>query len=249
MIASPPRAITIPFISVPSTNSSRIASPVGRRRERLVQVRLDVVERLDAEDAALPARVGRLEHRREADLVGRAPALGDRAQRREARLRHADLGEPAAHRHLVRHQVRGLGADPGQPARLGDRRDHRHGAVGRDRQHAVELDSPSTAAITASASEKSTTRRSSASRSPGASGLRSTAARGARAPSPAGSRAAGAGPRRRRGRSSRRCDATRRVRSIAAIASPSSTSPGSPLTPTAPTAPRPRRPRRRRGRT
>ena len=52
-------------------------------------------------------------------------------------------GTPASasappHRDLVRHQVRRLGADPRQPARLGDRRHDRHGAVGRHRQHAVE---------------------------------------------------------------------------------------------------------------
>ena len=46
----------------------------------------------------------------------------------------------APHRDLVRHQVRGLDADPRQPARLGDRGDDRHGAVGADGQHAVELD-------------------------------------------------------------------------------------------------------------
>ena len=75
-----------------------------------------------------------------ADLVGRAPPLGERAQRREARLRHAGLGELPPHRDLVRHQVRGLDADPRQAERLGDRGDDRHRAVGRDGQHAVELE-------------------------------------------------------------------------------------------------------------
>ena len=60
--------------------------------------------------------------------------------RGEARLRHARVGEPRAHRDLVRHQVRRLDADPGQPARLGDRGDDRDGAVGADGQHAVELE-------------------------------------------------------------------------------------------------------------
>ena len=61
-----------------------------------MQVRLDVVDRVDEEDPALAARVGRLQHRREADLVGRAMPLGQRPQRREPRLRHALLGERAA---------------------------------------------------------------------------------------------------------------------------------------------------------
>ena len=130
----------MPFISIPSTNSSRIASPLGDAASASCRCALDVVERLDAEDAALAARVGGLQHRREADLVGRAAALGERAHRGEARLRHAGLGEPRAHRDLVRHQVRGLRADPRQPARLGDRGDDRHRAVGADGQHAVELD-------------------------------------------------------------------------------------------------------------
>ena len=69
--------------------------------------------------------------------------------RGEARLRHARVGEPPPHRDLVRHQVRRLDADPRQPARLGDRGDDRHGAVGADREHAVEaepLPSPSSTA-------------------------------------------------------------------------------------------------------
>ena len=105
-----------------------------------MQVRLDVADRLDDEDPALPARVGRLQHRGEADLLGRAIALREDPKRREPRLGNAVLGEPPPHRHLVRHQVRRLGADPRKPARLRDRRDDRHRPVGRHRQHAVELD-------------------------------------------------------------------------------------------------------------
>ena len=124
---------------------------------------------------ALPARVGRLEHRREADLVGRAPPLGERAQRREARLRHAGLGERAPHRDLVRHQVRRLDADPRQPARLGDRGDDRHRAVGRDGQHAVELGACDR--LEHRRRRRRSRRRSRSSRlcSPSASGFRSTA--------------------------------------------------------------------------
>jgi hypothetical protein len=112
----------------------------GRRhRERFVQVGFDVVERVDAEDAALPARVGRLQHRGHAHLVERAVPLRQLPQRCEAGLRHARLGETAAHRHLVRHQMRRLAADARQPEALGDRRDRRHRAVGRHGEHAVDL--------------------------------------------------------------------------------------------------------------
>ena len=44
----------------------------------------------------------------------------------------------AAHRDLVGHQIGGVGADPGQPERLGDRRDDGHGAVCRDGQDPVD---------------------------------------------------------------------------------------------------------------
>ncbi len=39
-------------------------------------------------------------------------------------------------------EVRGPGADPGQPERLGDGGDDGHGAVCRDREHAVDADAP-----------------------------------------------------------------------------------------------------------
>ena len=48
-----PRASTIPFSSIPHRGSPRLSGS----EERLVQVRLDVVERFDAEDAALAAGV------------------------------------------------------------------------------------------------------------------------------------------------------------------------------------------------
>ena len=61
-----------------------------------------------------------------------------RAHRGELRLRDAVLGEPPAHRDLVRHQVRGLPADPGQAEILGDGRHDRDGPVGRDGEDAVD---------------------------------------------------------------------------------------------------------------
>ena len=90
--------------------------------------------------AALAARVGRLQHRRESDLLGGAAAAPTVIRSAANR----GCGTPssascAAHRDLVGHQVRGLDADPRQAARLGDRGDDGHRAVGRDRQHAVDL--------------------------------------------------------------------------------------------------------------
>ena len=172
--------------------------------ERLVQVRLDVVERLDAEDAALPARVGGLQHRRE-----RRPRRARGAARdsvRSAAKRGCGtpgVGEPAPHRDLVRHQVRRLDADPGQAERLGDRGDDRDGAVGRDRQHAVDLQP---ARPPSAPRRRRRSRRPSRCRPPRARarpGCGRPRRRAARAPSRAGSRAAGGGRRRRRGRSSR----------------------------------------------
>ena len=89
---SPSRAITIPFISVPSANASTIASPVGRLGERRVQVRVEVVGGLEAEDAALAARVGRLEHRREADRLER----GARPRRGARTAAKRGCGTPAS---------------------------------------------------------------------------------------------------------------------------------------------------------
>jgi hypothetical protein len=104
-----------------------------------VQVRLDLVDRAHEEDAALPARVGRLQHRREADLGRGTPPFRERAQGCEPRLRHTGLGERPPHRHLVGHQVRRLRPEARQPARLRDRGHDRHGPVGGDRQHTVDL--------------------------------------------------------------------------------------------------------------
>ena len=112
---------------------------VGRRLgERGVHVPVELVLRLDVEDPALAAGVGGLQHRRDADGVERRPRALHVARAGEARLRHARVGERAPHRDLVRHQVRRLGADPRQPERLGDRRHDRHGAIGGDREDAVD---------------------------------------------------------------------------------------------------------------
>jgi hypothetical protein len=110
----------------------------GRLGERRVQVGVEVVPRLDPEDAALAAGVGRLHHGGKPNRVERGVGLVDRPNGRVAGLRHACIGEPRSHRDLVGHQVRRLGADPGQAETLGDRRDDGNGAVGGDGQDAVD---------------------------------------------------------------------------------------------------------------
>jgi hypothetical protein len=116
-IASPSRAITIPFISVPSTKLLEDRTPARPTRERLVQVRVEVVERLDPEDAALAARVGGLQHRREArPRRRRSPSRQRRAPRRSAAAARPPRRVPP-HRDLVRHPVRDVSdADPGRPS-------------------------------------------------------------------------------------------------------------------------------------
>ena len=63
--ASPPRAITMPFSSSPSWKPSTIASPVGDSASAACRCASRSSVRLDVEDAALAARVGRLQHRRQ----------------------------------------------------------------------------------------------------------------------------------------------------------------------------------------
>ena len=103
-----------------------------------MHVRVELVLRLDVEDAALAARVGRFQDGRQPDGLERGPRAQHVAGAREAGLRHAGVGERAPHRDLVRHQMGGLGPDPGQSQRLGDGSDDRHSPVGRDGQHSVD---------------------------------------------------------------------------------------------------------------
>jgi hypothetical protein len=84
-----------------------------RRRQRFVQVGVNVVDGFDAEDGSLAAGVRRLQHRREPDLVSRTAALGQRSDRRKARLGNAGIRELPSHRDLVGHQMSCLDADPG----------------------------------------------------------------------------------------------------------------------------------------
>ena len=103
-----------------------------------MQVRVELVLRLDVEDAALPARVGGLQDRGHADRVERGARAQEVACAGKGGLRHAGVGERPPHRDLVGHQVGGVGADPGQAERLGDGRHDGNGAVGRDGEDAVD---------------------------------------------------------------------------------------------------------------
>jgi hypothetical protein len=107
-----------------------------RFRQRGVQVSLEVVDGLEAEDPTLTARVGGLEHGGEADGLGGRMRPVEIAHRREPGLRHPALGEATPHCDLVGHHVCRLGADPRQPERLGHRGHDRDSSVGRDRDHA-----------------------------------------------------------------------------------------------------------------
>ena len=108
-------------------------------RQRGVEVRVEIVRRIEPEDAALPARVGGLEHRGQAGRLQCRVLLAQPAQSCERRLRNAALREQAPHRDLVRHQVSGLRADPRQAERLGHSGDDRDRAVRGHGQHAVDF--------------------------------------------------------------------------------------------------------------
>jgi len=116
---------------------------LGRRfGQRRVQMSLEIVDRVEPEDAALTAGVRGLQHSREADGLDGRVRLVQRARGRVPRLRHARVGKALPHRDLVGHQVSCLGADPRQPERLRDRGDHRHRAVSGDGENAVDRMTP-----------------------------------------------------------------------------------------------------------
>ena len=175
--------------------------PPPRLGERRMQVRLEVVPRVDAEDAALPARVGRLEHGRHADVSTASTHRGCRAPPRSA-VAARRLRRGAPHPDLVRHQMGGLRADPRQAERLRHRCDDRHGAIGRHGERAVDPVRSATSMHRVDVREVDRLGdvRHRRGRAPRDCGRRRRP--GARAPSRAGSRAAGGVRRRRRGRSS-----------------------------------------------
>ena len=111
--------------------------------ERGMQVRLEVLDRVEAEDAALPARVGGLQDGWEADGLRGRRGVAHRTRGGVLRLRHALFGEAPPHVDLVRHRVGDVGADSRQAERIRDCGDDRHGAVGGHRQRAVDSVPPS----------------------------------------------------------------------------------------------------------
>ena len=109
-----------------------------RERKRLVDVPLEVVERANQVQPALPSGVGRLQHGGRRDRVEGGVELAVRREHHCARLRHACVTESRAHRRLVGHRTRDVDADAGQRERFRDRSCRDHRAVARDRQHAVD---------------------------------------------------------------------------------------------------------------
>ena len=107
-----------------------------------MEVGVQVVSRVEPEDAALPARVRGFEHARDSDGADGGSPLSEIAGRREPRLWHARLGERAAHADLVRHQMRRRRPDRREREPLGDRRHHRDGAVRRHGERAVHAVPP-----------------------------------------------------------------------------------------------------------
>ena len=104
-----------------------------------MQVTLEIVCRLDPEDAALAARVRRLQNRRQPDRCQCPPPLGERADGRKRRLRYAVLGEGTAHHDLVAHSVGDGRADRGEAEALGHSRDDGDCPVGGDGERSVDV--------------------------------------------------------------------------------------------------------------
>ena len=137
-IASPPRASTRPLSSRPSTNSRRSPPPSTTPRARRAGARRGRRRESRRKTPRWPPESAGLSTAGRPTVSAAARCLEDVANGGEARLRHTRLGEAATHRDLVRHQVRGRRADPGQTEPLGHRGHDGHGAVGRDGQHAVD---------------------------------------------------------------------------------------------------------------
>ena len=188
---------------MPSTNASTSASCVGdsfsassRSRSRSSMLSTRNTARCPPESTGLRT-AGR------PDVSSACAASSVERTRGVRRLRNARLGERAAHLELVGHAVRGVDPDSREPELVRHRGHDRHGAVGRDRQHAVDPMSPSDLGDGGDVGE--------------VDDLGDSAPRPARAPRRCGrprrlagrvraharSLGAGGGPRRRRGRTSR----------------------------------------------
>ena len=133
------RAITIPFSSMPSTNASRIASRVGdsaiassRSRSSSSRLSMRKTARCPPESTGFrPRGTGPLRVRRRRRCCERRPREG---RLREARARRATrrIASLCVSRCAV------ADADSRQAELLRDSGDDRDGAVGRDREHAVD---------------------------------------------------------------------------------------------------------------
>ena len=109
-----------------------------RLRDGRAEIALELLSALDPEHGALTARVRGLEHRGKRHGVERGVHVARRANGCERRLRHTSARERVAHLELVRHPLRRLDADSGQPERLGDGCHDRNSAVRCHGEHAVD---------------------------------------------------------------------------------------------------------------
>ena len=129
---------TRPFSSSPSVNSSRIASPVGDSASAACRWRSRSSNDLSRKSPRWPPESAGL------STAGKPTVSAAGAASRRARTAaNRGCGTPPsrelpAHRDLVRHQVRGIRADPGQAERLRDRGDDRNRPVGGHGQRAVD---------------------------------------------------------------------------------------------------------------
>ncbi len=136
--AWPPRTTTSPFSSSPSTNSSTIALVRRRLRERGVQVAVEVFERPQLEQPALPTGVGRFSTAGKPTVSAAGPA-----SRRTRTAANRGCGTPPSARRrriATLWVIRCAVAEPipGRPELLRHRRHDRHCPVCGDRQHAVD---------------------------------------------------------------------------------------------------------------
>ena len=139
---SPTRAMTMPFSSTPSTNSSRSASSVGdsatasgRSRSSSSRVSMRKTARWPPESTGF---------RTAGKRTASSAASTSSAERSVAYGGCGSPEAPSASR-IARLCVRRCAvsrADPREPELLGDGGDDGHGAVGRDREHAVDADAP-----------------------------------------------------------------------------------------------------------
>ena len=112
---SPPRAITIPFISMPSTNASTIASCVGDSRSASPRSRSRSPALSTRKTARWPPESTGLRTAGSPDA-----ASADVASSVERTVANGGCGTPAsaralAHRQLVRHPVSGIDSDSREP--------------------------------------------------------------------------------------------------------------------------------------